>query len=143
MIAYFDTSALVACYVQGVSTKRALGLKIAAQATTSLLTYAEALGVFSVLVRTGALSQPAFTKVEGQFVADWTEVHRVKVESRLLPEVRRLIATHALKGADAIQLASACLVARSCTMGSAPFQFASDDRALSRAAEAEGLTLAW
>jgi uncharacterized protein len=143
MIAYFDTSALIACYVQGGSSKKAIGLRAAAQATTSLLTYAEALGVFGVLVRTGVLSQLAFTKVEGNFLADWHELHRVKVESRILPEVRRLVTTHSLKGADAIQLASACLVARSCITNGMPFQFASDDRALSRAAKAEGLTPAW
>jgi uncharacterized protein len=143
MIVYFDTSALVASYVETASSTKALKARRDSRVATSLITYAETLGVLAVLVRTGALTRSLGAKLEGQFLADWKAIHRVKLEPRLLPEVRRLIATHSLKGADAIHLASAGLLARACNDAGIEVQFASDDRQLAKAAKSAGMVLAW
>jgi uncharacterized protein len=142
MIVYLDTSVLVAAYVEAHSSEKAHKLRRSARVATSILSYAEALGVFGVLMRTGALSRRAAVKIESQFLSDWNDIHCVKLERRLLPEVRRLISTYSLKGADAIQLASASLVARSLAGAGMDYRFASADRQLARAAENEGLVLA-
>jgi uncharacterized protein len=144
VIVYFDTSALVATYVADSCTREALRARRAATAlATSLLTYAETLAAFGALARARALNRAQRTKAESRFVADWPDFHRVRLDLRLLPDVRRLLGRHALKGADAIHLASASAVTRGCAAAGLEVRFACDDRALAKAAVAEGLTLAW
>ena len=144
MISYFDTSALVATYVVDDCTPRATKARHQASAiATSVLAYAEALAAFGALARARELSRAQWVKVEAQFLADWPDFHRVRLEQRVLPDVRRILQRHALKGADAVHLASACLVARGCATAGLESSFACDDRALSTAAVAEGLILAW
>lgn len=144
MIVYFDTSALVATYVADDCTPDATRARREASAVaTSLLTYAEALASFGAMAKARALTRAQRVKVESRFVSDWTAFHRVRLEQRLLPDVRRILGRHALKGADAVHLASACLVARGCSTAGLESLFACDDRALCVAAIAEGLTLAW
>jgi predicted nucleic acid-binding protein len=144
MIVYFDTSALVATYVADDCTP--LAMKARAEASglaTSLLAYAETLAAFGAMARTNALTRARRDKIESRFLADWPDFHRVRVERRLLPDVRQILQRHALKGADAVHLASACLVARGCSTAGLEARFACDDRALAAAAVGEGLTLAW
>ena len=143
MIVYFDTSALVATYVDHTCTKQARAAKRSARVATSVLTYAETLGTLGTLTRARALTRRAAAKVESEFLAEWTDIQRIKLDDRLLPDVRRIVKFHSLKGADAVQLASACLVARGCANAGVACQFACDDHDLVRAAAAEGLVLAW
>lgn len=144
MIVYFDTSALVATYVVDDCTPDATRARREASAVaTSLLTYAETLASFGGLMKARALTRAQRGKAESRFASDWTSFHRIRLESRLLPDIRRILQRYALKGADAVHLASACLVARGCSAAGLESLFACDDRALSAAAVAEGLTLAW
>jgi hypothetical protein len=144
VIVYFDTSALVANYVVDDCTPDANRARSEASAVaTSVLAYAETLGAFAALLRAHALTRAQRTKVESRFLTDWSDFHRVRLEQRLLPDVRRILHRHALKGADAVHLASACIVARGCDDAGLASSFACDDRALRAAAVAEGLTLAW
>lgn len=144
MIVYFDTSALVATYVVDDCTPKAMKARRAASAlATSLLAYAETLAAFAALFRAKALTRAQRDKIESRFLADWPDFHRVRLEQRLLPEVRRIVRAHALKGADAVHLASASLVAHGCMVAGLEVFFACDDRALATAAASEGLTLAW
>lgn len=143
MIVYFDTSALIATYLDQACSARARAAKRAARVATSVLTYAETLGTLAALIRARSLGRRVGARVESEFVADWGDVQRIRLDERLLPDVRRLVTFHSLKGADAVQLASACLVARGCADAGVVCQFACDDRGLRRAAAAEGLVLAW
>jgi uncharacterized protein len=144
VIVYFDTSALVATYVVDDCTPNAIKARREASAVaTSLLAYAETLAAFRAMARTRALTRAQRDKAESRFLSDWSDFHRVRLEQRLLPDVRRILQRHALKGADAVHLASACIVARGCMTAELESLFACDDRALAAAAAAEGLTLAW
>ena len=144
MIVYFDTSALVATYVTDACTPKALKARKQADAiATSLLAYAETLAALSTLTRRRALTRAQREKAESRFLTDWTEFHRVRFEARLLPDVRRMLRHHPLKGADAVHLASAYLVASRCAAAGVDLTFACDDRTLAAAAVDEGLTLAW
>ena len=67
----------------------------------------------------------------------------MRLERRLLPDIRRILQRHPLKGADAVHLASACLVIRGANAAGLEARFACDDRGLATAAVAEGLELAW
>ncbi len=144
MIVYFDTSALVATYVIDTCTPRALKARRGATAiATSLLAHAETLAAFGAMARARALTNAQRSKIESRFLADWQGFHRIRLGQRRLPDVRRLLRQHALKGADAVHLASACLVARGCAASGVEARFACDDRALAAAAELEGLALSW
>ena len=144
MIVYFDTSALVATYVQDECTPEATQARRQASAiATSALAYAETLAAFGAMTRARHLTRAQRIKVESRFLADWPAFHRVRLEQRLLPDVRRILSRHALKGADGVHLASACLVARGCANAGLESSFACDDRALCAAAALEGLSLAW
>jgi predicted nucleic acid-binding protein len=143
VIVYFDTSALVATYVEQTCSSQARAAKGAARIATSMLTYAETLGALETLIRRRSLSRRTGAKIETEFLAEWSHIQRVRLDERLLPDVRRMVKFHSLRGADAIQLASACLVARGCGTAGVECQFACDDRDLTRAATAEGLQLAW
>lgn len=144
MILYFDTSALVATYVADACTEDALFVRGQASViATSLLTYAETLAAFAILQRSRRLTVAQRRRVESRFQADWMAFQCVRVDKRLLPDVRRILAEHPLKGADAVHLATASRVARACAAAGVEHRFACDDRALAAAAKTEGLALAW
>ena len=144
LIVYFDTSALVATYVADACSAKAMRARRAADGVaTSLLAYAETLAAFGSLQRSGKVTPSARRLVESRFLADWKEFRHVRLEGRLLPHIRRVLAAHPLKGADSVHLASACVVARACANAGIECSFACDDRPLAAAALAEGLALAW
>jgi predicted nucleic acid-binding protein len=144
VIVYFDTSALVALYVEDRCTKQAQAAwRTATHVATSFLAYAEAIAAFAQLRRERGLSVARHERALGEFLADWQTLHRVRLDARILPEVRRVLASHVLKGADAVHLASASLVLRGASLAGSDGRFACDDRALSAAARAEGIALSW
>ncbi len=144
MIVYFDTSALVATYIVDRCTKKAVRARGDAEhVTTSHLAYAEVLAAFGAAARVRALTRRQRERLEARFAVDWGEFHRIRLDSRILPDVRRVLGRHPLKGADAVHLASALVVARGCSAAGLECRFACDDRALVAAAVAEGLSTAW
>jgi predicted nucleic acid-binding protein len=144
MIVYFDTSALVATYQRDrCSDAAVLARRGASALATSFLAYAETIAALSASAREGYLTRRERDLLTSRFVADWSGFQRIRVDARTLPDTRRALAKHPLKGADAVHLACALLTARGCTAAGVAFMFACDDHALSTAAEAEGLSLAW
>jgi uncharacterized protein len=144
VIVYFDTSALVATYVDDACSAAAITARADARAiATSLVAFAETLAAFASLTRARALTPGQRRKAESAFLADWPSFHRLRVDGRLLPEIRRILGHHPLKGADSIHLASALLVSRRAVAAGLETRLACDDRALAAAATAEGLLLAW
>jgi predicted nucleic acid-binding protein len=144
MIVYFDASALVPLYVRDrVTTQATRARRAAKHIATSLLSYAEVLAALGHLRDRKALDDSAHRLATSRFLGDWPTMHRVPLQTRLLGDVRRILEAHRLKGADAVQLASALLVLRAVALEGLDGRFACDDRALSRAARGEGLFLAW
>jgi len=144
MIVYFDASALVPLYVRDRASVAAMRARREAEAiATSLLSYAEVLAAVAQLRRRRGLSAARHRLAVSRFLADWPTFHRVALVPRLLGDVRRLLDRYALKGADAIQLASALHVLQGAAAAGIEGTLACDDRAVARAARREGLRLAW
>jgi uncharacterized protein len=144
MIVYFDASALVPLYVRDRTSAAAIRARGSADAlATSLLSYGEVLGAFAQILRRRAISKAAHRLAVSRFLADWPTFQRVPLVPRLLGEVRRLIDSHPLKGADAVQLASALQVLQGVAAAGFEGCLACDDRAIARAGREEGLRLAW
>lgn len=144
MIAYFDTSALVALYVNDRCSRDARAVRDeSGRIATSLLAYPETLAALSALKRGRGLRPRDHDRAVTQFLADWDRFHRVRLDSRVLPEARRLLKHYALTGADAVHLASANLLARAFSATGETIRFACDDRRLADAAADDGLELAW
>jgi predicted nucleic acid-binding protein len=141
---YFDSSAVVALYVaQAISPNARSTRRTAGALATSWLTYAEVLATLRLMGRRRLLTTASEQLAISRFLVDWSSFQRLLLDRRVAAHVRRLLSAHPLKGADAVQLASALILARRAADGGVPFSFATDNRTLARAAMAEGLTLAW
>jgi predicted nucleic acid-binding protein len=144
VIVYFDTSALVALYVSDRCSRAARAARDGSdRIATSLLAYPEALAALSALKRGRGLRPRDHDRAVTRFLEDWNTFHRVRLDSRVLPEARRLLKHYALTGADAVHLASANLMARAFSATGETIRFACDDRRLADAADDDGLELAW
>lgn len=144
MITYFDTSALLGLYVQDRFSQVARDAHLRSErVVTSHLGFAETHAALARLRREALLSATEHDRARERFEADWTTFDRVRVDARLLPEIRRTLRVHALTGADAVHLAAASLVGRSFQRSGSDFCFACADRRLATAAASDGLALAW
>lgn len=144
MIVYFDASALVLLYVRDRASAAAmLACRSADAVATSLLSYAEVLAAMRQMRQRRGLSSGAYRLAVSRFLADWPSFQRIALGSRLLGDVRRLLEEHPLKGADAVQLASALHVLHGVAAAGIEGCLACDDRTLARAGRGEGLRLAW
>lgn len=132
---YLDTSAVLKLYLSesGALSFRQTVERHAPWLFTSRVTYAETLAGLARARREGRITNRSHQQKERQFASDWLAFHVVELSEEVLTPCSRLIATHALRGFDAVHLCSA-LWAR----GSA---FACFDERLREAARAEGLTL--
>ena len=140
MILYVDTSALVKLYVReagSVAVRREA--QVAEAVATSVVAYAEARAAFARLARERPVSSRLHRKRVTQLDRDWE--HYVVVE--LTPGVARrsgeLAELRALRGFDAIHLASALWLHSAYSRG---IDFMAFDRRLAAAATAAGLRLA-
>jgi len=140
MNAYLDTSALVKLYVAeaGADAVRALVAQADAVATSSLA-YAEARAAFARRVREGSLADAAAARVVAALDRDWDRLVTIEARGPLCRAAGSLAERHALRGFDAIHLASALELA---ALLGAPPVFACFDEALSHAAAAEGFQVA-
>ena len=81
------------------------------------------------------MSRDEHESVCAAFEVDWSTVLRIPLNEEVLSHVPHLCSRHPLRGADALQLASAAmLVAREIEV-----TFASSDRRLLEAARSEGI----
>jgi uncharacterized protein len=105
---YLDSSALVKRYIeeQGSDKVDAL-LKETAIIATSRLAYPEILAALTRRHRGGDLTAMVFERVKSQFRTDWESLAVIEMRVEVLRFVDRLIAKHALKGADSIHLSTA------------------------------------
>jgi predicted nucleic acid-binding protein len=136
-VRYFDTSALVKQYLQEAGSKTVLELlKTGDKVYTASLTYAETHAAFSRRTREGRLTRETTRRLALRFDRDWESYDIVLMSDDVLTLARQLLYRHPLRSADAIQLASALLLAR--TAPTDRWAFVCADRRLCDAAEAEG-----
>ena len=108
MIVYLDASALVKRYVaeRGSRETRELSTK-ADVVATSLITRAEVAAALAKAVRLGIIEPDSGRKAQRAFASQWPDIAKVPVSEALVSRAEALAWDFALRGYDAVQLASA------------------------------------
>lgn len=137
MILYLDTSSLVKLYVSETESGAVKQLVEAAEVTaTSRLAYVEARAAFARKRRERGVIPKDYRTVLQDFDHDWESYFIVDVSEALVKLAGQMAEKHALKGYDAVHLASAVTLRRH---GDQPVSFSCFDARLSRTARREGL----
>lgn len=137
MILYLDTSAFLKRYFkEPYSDEIIFRWKEATAIVTSSVAYAETMASFYRKKREAALKDKVIKKIVHSFHVDWKSFIRVEVTDDLNEYIDKTIASHPLRGFDAIHLASALVVHERL---SEQFLFACFDHRLTQAAHVEGL----
>lgn len=139
MILYMDTSALMKVYIEEDGSEVARRLVTGADLAMSRVGYAEARAGLARALRAGRLDERSFPTVLRSFEERWTLVSVVEITESLVREAGDLAQEHALRGFDAIHLASGLTFQRE---SGEPVTFSAWDGLLLGAAEAEGLAVA-
>ena len=130
---YLDTSSLVKLYVeeQGSQDVRGMVTK-AAVVTTSVVAYAEVRAALARLRRSGELSPTRFAVAKRDFEAQWPAFLTLDVTAALSREAGEFAEQYALRGFDALHLASFAEIARRADITDT--RFSSFDDRLNKAA---------
>lgn len=136
---YLDTSALLKLYVEEDDSIFVEGAVQDAETTaTSIVTYVEARSAFSRRRRDGSLTLADYHRVVREFDREWEQYFVIPVTDSLVKSAGRLAETHALRGYDAMHLASADYFQEK--IGE-PVTFGCWDSRLETAARRQGLLL--
>jgi predicted nucleic acid-binding protein len=134
LILYLDTSALVKIYVEepgrGVVMRQ---IDRAAAVATVRISYAEARAAFARKRREGGFDRRQLRQVVERFDGEWPAYTVIDVTESVVRRAGLLAERHALRGYDAVQLASAIEVQRE----GADVSFLCFDTLLRRAARRE------
>lgn len=107
MILYLDTSSLIKLYVAEAGSEEVRDLvDRASVVSTSVVAFPEARSAFARLGREGTLTPEQQAAVRGGFLRDWDSFLKVRVLKRVYERAGELTEEHALRGFDAIHLAS-------------------------------------
>lgn len=137
MIAYFDTSALISLLVEEPTSARAVRLwDEATRVVSTRLVYPEARSALARARRAGRLSGAQLAKLKRALDTLDPQLAHVEVTASLARRAGELAEEHALRGYDAVHLASAEILA------DPELVVVSGDRELQRAAAAIGLAVA-
>ncbi len=140
MILYLDTSALVKLYVRETGSRIVAKLaRESAALATSIVAYAETRAAFARLMRAGVTVEKRHHERLKQFNADWESFMRIELGHALARTAGELAEAYALRGFDAIHLASALWLNDS---SGGKLRFAAFDARLRAAAERAGLPVA-
>lgn len=113
MILFLDTSALVKLYVQEIhSSTVEKAVAAADDVIVSQITLAEAVSAFHYRTQKQELSNANETQIFKQLLEDWDTFNCVDVTEHITKEAAMLVRSRGLRGADAIQLATAAWVSR-------------------------------
>jgi predicted nucleic acid-binding protein len=108
VILYLDASAIVKRYVTEAISSRVVALiHDAAAVATSMVSRAEVAAAFARAVRLGVLDEAGGRRAQRRFVREWPDFVRIPVTEALVARADALAWDHALRGYDAVQLASA------------------------------------
>ena len=108
MIAYLDASALVKRYVSERGSRETGELTAHAEAVaTSLVSRAEVAAALAKAVRLEMVEVESGRKAQRAFASQWPDIVKIPVTEALVSRAEVLAWDHALRGYDAVQLASA------------------------------------
>lgn len=108
MIVYLDASALVKRYVAERGSRETGELSAGADVVaTSLVSRAEVAAALAKGVRLGILEPESGRKAQRAFARQWPDIAKVPVTEALVSRAEALAWDFALRGYDAVQLASA------------------------------------
>lgn len=139
MMLYLDASALVKLYVdEPLSQELSAAVDEAEAVATSLLAYAETMAAFARARREGRLSPHGYRHIVDAFEEDWPCYIAVEVTDRLVKSAGTLAASRALRGYDALHLASALSLRERVPSA---VMFVAFDRELNIAAKREALRI--
>lgn len=134
MIVYFDSSAFVKLLVEDDGSELAAGLWDGADAVVaSRLAYPEVCAALAAAGRGRRLDPAGQRQAEAAWESYWSAVRAVELTDAVTTSAGRLAARHALRGADAVHLASVLAVGVQHTM------LAAWDERLRAGAEATGV----
>ncbi len=139
MMLYVDSSALVKKYVLEPGSDRVH--KLLAQsgmAVTSKMAYPEIFAGLSRKRREKGIAEKDYRYALADFESDWLALLIIEFQDELLPVIKQLLTKHALKGADAVHLASALWIQKA---AKEKVSFVASDIQLLRAAKAEKLEI--
>jgi predicted nucleic acid-binding protein len=105
---------------------------------TSILSYAEARAALSRKFRGKGMDEGEYQRVKKELETDWEHYFVLNLTNDLAKSAGDLSEKYALRGFDALHLASAAEIKRLTCL---PVTFSSSDAKLRSAAQAEGLTL--
>lgn len=113
MILFLDTSALVKLYVPEIhSSTVEQAVAAADDVIVSQITLAEAVSAFQYRMQKQEISSTDETQIFKQLLEDWGTLNCVNVDEYITKEAAVLVRSRGLRGADAIQLATAAWVSR-------------------------------
>jgi predicted nucleic acid-binding protein len=108
VIAYLDASALVKRYVAERGSRETAELTAHAEVVaTSLVSRAEVAAALAKAVRLGMVEIERGRKAQRTFASQWPDIVKIPVTEALVSRAEALAWDHALRGYDAVQLASA------------------------------------
>jgi predicted nucleic acid-binding protein len=132
---YLDTSSLVKLYVEEIGSDDVRGLVEQAEVVaTSIVAYAETRAALARLRRDGHLSPAGLAGAKRTFEDQWPAFLTLDVTGSVSREAGELAERYALRGFDAVHLASFAEIARSAAP--AETRFSSFDDRLNKASRA-------
>ena len=136
---YWDSSALVALHVEQEHTSAVREIYAGdGDVVTWVLSDVELRSALNRLGRQGMLEQPALNALITRVEQFWETVHLVSMVEPVRARAKRLLGTHPIRAADALQLAAALAAAYDDPRSQ---DFVSLDERLSAAALREGFTV--
>jgi predicted nucleic acid-binding protein len=137
LILYLDTSAWLKLYVDERGTQEVIAAVQSAQLVAiSQLAYAEARAALARVLREKRTTHAEHRRRIAALDADYVEILKVEVSEEIIRLAGELAESHALRGFDAIQLASARWLARKTRK---PVRLLAFDKRVNQAAHALGL----
>jgi len=138
-VRFWDSSALVVLHVQQRATRRARDLYAKdPQVLAWVLSDVEIRSALCRLGREGALSPDALREAIARSESLWSSVHVISLLDAVKARAKRLLAVHALRAADALQLGAALAAAYDDPVG---WEFVCLDERLAEAARREGFAV--
>ena len=108
MIVYLDASALVKRYVTEGGSRETVELSAAADVVaTSMVSRAEVAAALAKAVRLGMVEPGGGQRAQRAFASQWSDIAKVPITEALVSRAEALAWDFALRGYDAVQLASA------------------------------------
>ncbi len=113
MICYLDTSALIKLYIEEEGSELVREkVSNASLVATSKVAYAEARAGFARCMREGLLERNSYDEAVGYFNCDWPSFFIMEVTDMVIFKAGELVERYALRGFDAIHMASAVVLAQ-------------------------------